>query len=163
VPIKHFRRVKPLERGARVALVAPAGPLQNPEELPRAEANVRNFGWEPIVAAHATNRIGYLAGSDRERLDDINRALRDPTIDAVWCLRGGYGMLRILPGIDYDAVSRSPKTIIGFSDITALHAAVQRKCGLITYHGPHARESMTDFSRDSFERAVIQQTDPCGT
>ena len=162
MPVKHFRSTKPLASGARVALISPAGPLQKPEELPRAEENARALGWEPIVTPHATDRIGYLAGKDRDRLDDINHALRDPTIDALWCLRGGYGMIRILPGIDYDALARSPKAIIGYSDVTALHAAVQRKCRLITYHGPTARETMSDFSRDSFSRAVVDQTDSCG-
>jgi muramoyltetrapeptide carboxypeptidase len=161
--MKHYRRAKPLESGARVALVAPAGPLQKPEELARAQENARAFGWEPIVAPHATDRIGYLAGHDRDRLNDFNAALREPNIDGLWCLRGGYGMIRILAGIDYDALSRTPKPIIGYSDITALHAAVQRKCRLITYHGPTAREPLSDFSRESFERAVIGQSDSCGT
>ena len=163
MPTKHFRNVKPLASGARISLVAPAGPLQKPEELSRAQENVRALGWEPVVAPHATQRTGYLAGHDRDRLTDINSALRDPKIDALWCLRGGYGMIRILPGVDYDALSRAPKAIIGYSDITALHAAVQRKCRLITYHGPTAREALTDFSRDSLERAVVEQTDSCGS
>ncbi|GAC1486021.1 MAG: LD-carboxypeptidase [Gemmatimonadaceae bacterium] len=120
------------------------------------------MGWEPIVAPHATQRNGYLAGSDRDRLSDINDALRNPRVDALWCLRGGYGMIRLLPGIDYDALSRTPKAIIGYSDITAFHAAVQRKCRLVTYHGPTAREPLSDFSRDSFERALVRQTDSCG-
>lgn len=120
------------------------------------------LGWEAVVAPHATDRNGYLAGSDRDRLDDINNALRDPGIDAVWCLRGGYGMIRILAAIDYDALSRAPKALIGYSDVTALHGAVQRRCELITYHGPTAREAMTDFSRDSLERAVKAQVDSCG-
>ena len=154
--------MKPLESGARVALIAPAGPLQKPEDLPRAQENTRTLGWEPIVGPHATERVGYLAGHDRDRLNDINQALRDPNVDAIWCLRGGYGMLRILTGIDYDALSRAPKAILGFSDITALHAAVQRKCRLVTYHAPHARETLTDFSRDSFRRAVVAQVDSCG-
>jgi muramoyltetrapeptide carboxypeptidase len=162
VPVKHFHRAKPLTSGARVALVAPAGPLQKADELPRAEENARSFGWEPIVAQNATKRDGYLAGSDRDRVEDINRALRDPEIDAVWCLRGGYGMIRILADIDYDAILRTPKPIIGYSDVTAFHAAVQRKCGLITYHGPTAREPLSDFSRDSFQRAVVRQIDSCG-
>lgn len=111
---------------------------------------------------HAGDQLGYLAGEDRDRLDDINHALRDPKIDALWCLRGGYGMIRILPGIDYEALDAMPKPIIGYSDVTALHSAVQRKCKLISYHGPTAREPMSEFSRDSFMRAVIQQTDSCG-
>ena len=159
---RHFRKAKPLAPGARVALIAPAGPLKKSDELPRALENTRALGWEPIVALHATESLGYLAGHDRDRLDDINRALRDPKIDGIWCLRGGYGVMRILSGIDYEALSRTPKPIIGYSDITALHAAVQMKCGLVTYHGPTARETLTDFSRDSLERAAVQQTDSCG-
>jgi muramoyltetrapeptide carboxypeptidase len=162
VAVKHFRSAPQLEPGAYVALVAPAGPLQKPEELSRAQENARTFGWEPVVGAHATEQTGYLAGHDRDRLNDINRALRDPKMDAIWCLRGGYGMMRILDGIDYEALSRKPKAIIGYSDITAFHAAVQRKCRLVTYHGPTAREALTEFSRESLRRAVIEQTDSCG-
>ena len=160
--VKHFRSATPLESGAHVALIAPAGPLQKSEELPRAQENTRTLGWEPIVGRHASERVGYLAGSDRDRLNDINLAIRDPKIEAIWCLRGGYGMMRILAGIDYDALSRTPKAIIGYSDITALHAAVQRKCRLVTYHGPTARETLTDFSRDSMRSAVVAQIDSCG-
>ena len=136
--------------------------MQKPDELPRAESNARALGWEPVIARHAREKNGYLAGSDRDRVEDINAALRDSSIDALWCLRGGYGMLRILAGVDYDALDNAPKPIIGYSDITALHAAVQRKCGLITYHGPTAREPLSDFSRDSFERALMAQIDSCG-
>jgi muramoyltetrapeptide carboxypeptidase len=163
VPVKHYRRAKPLESGARVALISPAGPLQKPEELSRAQENVRALGWEPVVFPHARDKTGYLAGNDRDRLSDINAALRDETIDGLWCLRGGYGMIRILAGIDYEALSITPKPVIGYSDITALHAAIQRKCGLVTYHGPTAREPLTDFSRLSLERALIGQTNSCGT
>jgi muramoyltetrapeptide carboxypeptidase len=162
VPAKHFRNPKPLAPGARVALIAPAGPLRKPDELPRAQQNARSLGWDPLVMPHATEQFGYLAGQDRDRLDDINHALRDASVDALWCLRGGYGMIRILPGIDYEALDADPKPIIGYSDITAMHAAVQRKCRLVTYHGPTAREAMTEFSRDSFLRAVVEQTDSCG-
>ena len=159
---KHFRSAKALAPGARVALIAPAGPLQKDDELPRALQNASSFGWEAIVGQNAQRRLGYLAGEDRARLDDINRALQDPAIDALWCLRGGYGMIRILDGIDYQALETSPKPIIGYSDITALHAAVQRKCWLISYHGPTAREPLTEFSRNSLQRAVVAQTDSCG-
>lgn len=161
--MKQYRCAEPLASGARVALIAPAGPLQKPEELPRAQENARTLGWEPIVGDHATERLGYLAGHDRDRLNDLNRALRDPKIDGIWCLRGGYGMMRILEGIDYDALSRAPKVIIGYSDVAALHAAVQRRCRLVTFHGPTAREQLTDFSRVSFRKAVIERVDSCGT
>jgi len=163
VPLKQFRCAEPLSPGARVALIAPAGPLQKPEDLPRAQENARTLGWEPMVGAHATERLGYLAGHDRDRLNDLNRALRDPKMDGIWCLRGGYGLMRIIESVDYEALSRMPKVIIGFSDVTALHAAVQTRCRLVTFHGPHAREPLSDFSRDSFQRAVNKQIDSCGT
>jgi muramoyltetrapeptide carboxypeptidase len=80
----------PLAPGARVALVAPAGPV-SAEDVARAEAHARSFGWEPRVGAHALAHTDYFAGPDAERLADLNAALADPAVDGVWCLRGGYG------------------------------------------------------------------------
>jgi len=143
-----------LAPGARVALLAPAGPLADESELERAEKNVRALGWEPHASAHARARDGYLAGDDASRLADLNAAIRDPRIDGIWCLRGGYGAMRILDAIDYDSLRRAPKAIIGFSDITALHLAVRAKCDIVSYHGPTARGELTPFSRESLVRAT---------
>jgi muramoyltetrapeptide carboxypeptidase len=153
----------PLAPGARVALVAPAGPLKNPGELTAAMAHARALGWDPVAGKHALGRYGYLAGTDAERLDDLNTALRDDAIDAVWCLRGGYGVTRLLDDVDYDALRRRPRTILGYSDITALHAAIGQRSSIVTYHGPTARGALSTFSRDSLERAVVAQEDSCGT
>ncbi|HEX8849909.1 MAG TPA: LD-carboxypeptidase, partial [Gemmatimonadaceae bacterium] len=90
----------------------------------RAIANVQAMGWEPIVGPNVLARRGYFAGSDEERFADLDRALRDPDVDGVWCARGGYGAMRILDALDYAALSRRPKPLLGFSDITALHAAL---------------------------------------
>lgn len=162
MPVKSYRTVQPLRAGARIALVAPSGPLVKSTYLDDAVANVTVFGWEPVVGEHVTKKEGYLAGSDDQRLHDLNTALRDPRIDAVWCLRGGYGASRIIERIDYEAFQRHPKPVIGYSDITALHAALGVRCETVTYHAPTAREEITPFSRHSFERALIQVTDPCG-
>jgi muramoyltetrapeptide carboxypeptidase len=145
-----------------VALVAPAGPLRGPEDLARAVANARALGWEPVVAPHALARAGYFAGDDARRAADFNEALRDPRIDGVWCLRGGYGAMRILPAVAWDALVRHPKAIVGYSDVTALLAAAGRCAGLVSYHGPTARAALTAFSRHSLERALRQADDPCG-
>src|SRR5262249_32593958 len=88
------RRPPLLREGARVALVAPAGPLRNDGDLARAIDNVRSFGWEPVVGEHALAREGYFAGPDDQRATDLNGALRDDAVDAIWCLRGGYGAMR---------------------------------------------------------------------
>ena len=152
----------PLAPGARVALVAPAGPLRNADELTVSIANARALGWEPVPGAHVLSRHGYLAGTDAERLADLNAALRDDTIDGLWFVRGGYGSMRLLAGVDYDALCRRPKTLLGYSDLTALHAAIGARAGLVTFHGPTARSKLTDFTRRSLERAVVAQGDPCG-
>ena len=157
-----MRSPPPLSSGARVALVSPAGPLRGEADLARAVDNARSVGWEPIVGTHALGRTGYFAGTDAERLEDLNRALRDDAIDGVWCIRGGYGAMRLLPGLDVDALARRPRMLLGYSDVTALHAAVGRHADLVTFHGPTARETLTPFSRDSLERAVVRGTDPCG-
>ncbi|MGH7669165.1 MAG: S66 peptidase family protein [Gemmatimonadaceae bacterium] len=157
-----MNRPPPLSAGARVALVCPSGPLAGPDDLTRAEANARALGWEPVPGAAVLARDGYLAGTDEQRLDDFNGALRDDSIDGIWCVRGGYGAMRLLEGIAYDALRRHPKTLMGYSDITALHAAVGRRCDLVTYHAPVARAVLTPFSRQSLERAVVQRVDSCG-
>jgi muramoyltetrapeptide carboxypeptidase len=157
-----MRLPPPLGAGARVALIAPAGPLRGAEELDTALAQARALGWEPVPGEHALGRTGYLAGDDERRLHDLNSALADDTIDGIWCLRGGYGAMRLLRGIDYDAARRRPKAVIGYSDVTALHAALGRESDAVTFHGPTARSALTEMSRDSLLRAVVEQTDSCG-
>jgi muramoyltetrapeptide carboxypeptidase len=152
----------PLGPGARVALIAPAGPLRTPDELTASVAHAASLGWEPLPAQHVHKRDGYLAGTDRERTHDLNAALQDNRIDGIWCVRGGYGAMRILADVDYDAMRRHPKALIGYSDITALHAAFAERSGVITYHGPTARAELTPFARRSLETAVVTQGDSCG-
>ena len=156
-----MRRPPIPDRGTRVALVAPAGPLRGAADLERAEANARSFLWEPVRGAHVLEREGYLAGDDRARLSDLNAALGDDEIGVIWCARGGYGAMRLLEHVDFASLRRRPKAFIGYSDITALHAAFTTRCEVVTYHGPTARATLTPFSRDSLERALAGR-DSCG-
>lgn len=142
--------------------MAPAGPLRGAEDLQRAMDNARAMGWEPVPGAHVLDRVGYLAGNDSDRAADLDRALRDASIDGVWCIRGGYGVLRILEAVDFEPLARRPKALLGFSDITALHAAIGRCANVVTFHGPTARGTLSAFSRDSLERAVVRGVDPAG-
>ena len=147
---------------ARVALVAPSGPLKLPTDLDRAIENAEKLGWEPVVGAHAKARHTYFAGTDEERLADLNQALRDDSIDGVWCLRGGYGAMRLLHGVDYDALRRRAKPVIGYSDITALHCAIGAQANLATIHGPTARGKLTALSERSLRAAATRTAEPCG-
>lgn len=151
-----------LATGARVALIAPSGPLLSSSAIEVALEQCRSFGWDAAVGDHATARDGYLAGDDASRLHDLNAALRDDTIDGIWCLRGGYGAMRLLPLLDVDAMRRRPRALIGYSDVTALHAALGRASSVITYHAPHAGTRLSPFSRESMEHAVVAQRESCG-
>src|SRR5215210_3233571 len=105
---KALVRPPKLQRGTRVALVAPAGPLLERDDIRRAESLCRALDYEPVTGPHVGGQHGYFSGSDEERLSDLNQAFRDSTIDAVWCVRGGYGVTRILDGVDFDALARHP-------------------------------------------------------
>lgn len=158
---KNFVRPPLLGAGCRVALVAPAGPLLEHDDLQRGEELCRALGFEPQLGLNTSRRYGYLAGTDEERLSDLNAAIADPGVDAIWCLRGGYGLTRILDQVDFSPLRKRPKAIIGFSDITALLNAAQVESGLVTFHAPMARAPLTPFSRRHFER-VLTRADPAG-
>src|SRR3954471_9360664 len=151
---KTLVRPPRLVPGSRIALVAPAGPILERDDLTRAQDLCRALDYEPVLGKNAYNRYGYLAGTDDERLGDLNTAFQDPAIDAVWCIRGGYGTIRLVDRLDYAAVARRPKALIGFSDITTLLNAVPRCSGVVTFHGPVARAAMPGFSRQHFARVL---------
>jgi muramoyltetrapeptide carboxypeptidase len=151
---KNVVRPPKLAPGARVALIAPAGPLLERDDLTRGAELVRALGWEPVLGPNAGNHEGHFSGSDAERLADLNAALKDDRIDGIWCLRGGYGMTRILDGVDFAAARRRPKVVLGYSDITALLIPLFLETGLVTFHGPIARTEMGPFARWHLDRVV---------
>ncbi|MDO0924909.1 LD-carboxypeptidase [Streptomyces sp. TG1A-8] len=139
--MKELLRPRRLAPGARVAVVAPSGPV--PEERLQAGLDVlRGWDLDPVPAPHVLDRhgeLGYLAGRDADRAADLQRAWCDPSVDAVLCARGGYGAQRMADLLDWDAMREAgPKVFVGFSDITALHQAFATRLGLVTLHGPAA-------------------------
>ncbi len=148
-----------LRPGARVALIAGAGPL-TAEGVDRAEARVRSFGWEPVTGAHARVRRGYLAGSDEERLADLTAALAGDN-DAIWFLRGGYGTMRILPRVDWAPLVDRPRPLVGFSDNTAFHLAALRY-GVVTFHGPHPASAGLGAFGETCLRRLLEDPAPAG-
>jgi muramoyltetrapeptide carboxypeptidase len=135
-------RAPAIRAGDGVALIAPASPVRR-QEIDEAAANLTRRGFLVKVSPSAEGRDGYLAGSDAARAEAVNRAFADPEVRLIICLRGGYGSPRILDRIDYGFIRSHPKVIVGFSDITALLAAIHQRTGLITFHGPMAGK---DFS-----------------
>jgi muramoyltetrapeptide carboxypeptidase len=125
----------PMRPGACVGVVAPAGPAA-PEQVAKVEPWLQAQGWQARLYPGCHERQGYLAGPDERRLDDLHAAFADPAIDAVVCLRGGYGSARLLDRLDHELIERHPKPFVGYSDITALHIAFTQLCGMATWHAP---------------------------
>lgn len=135
-PLTRPARLRP---GARVAVVAPSGPI--PEDRLAAGLDIlRGWGLDPVVAPHVLDthgELGYLAGADEDRARDLQEAWCDPAVSAVLCARGGYGAQRMVDLIDWASIrAAGPKAFVGYSDVTALHEAFAVRTGLATLHGP---------------------------
>jgi muramoyltetrapeptide carboxypeptidase len=114
--------------------------VSSPSELPRieeAKARLEAAGFRVTLAGNiAHQHRGYLAGSDEERAEELNRYLRDDAVDGFFFSRGGYGAMRILERLDYEALRHNPRPVVGFSDVTALHQAIAVRAEVATFHGP---------------------------
>jgi muramoyltetrapeptide carboxypeptidase len=130
-----MQRPPKLRAGDRVGLIAPASPPQG-NDVELSIRHVEALGFRPVLGRYVAARMGYLAGSDDERAEDFNRMARDPDVRAIVAIRGGYGTMRILPALDYGALRRDPKIVMGYSDLTAVLNAVAMRSGLVTFHGP---------------------------
>ncbi|MFC3093161.1 LD-carboxypeptidase [Alteromonas sediminis] len=146
---------KRLVKGMTIGLVAPASNMAENEDIRFAMDVVRSLGFKVKTAPHLFERNQYLAGTDEERANDINTLFADKEVDAIFCLRGGYGTPRILPYIDYDTIAKNPKVLLGYSDITALLNAIYKETGLICYHGPIAGQNFTDYTLSQFKNVLV--------
>lgn len=132
---KVFRRPPRLQPGMTIGVIAPASAVRDPNLEAGIEA-IRARGYQVETGNGLYNRHGFLAGTDRGRAQDFTDMFARKEIDAVFCARGGYGASRILEHVDWEVVRRNPKPFVGYSDITALHLAMERFTGQITLHGP---------------------------
>jgi len=130
---------KALRHGDAISVIAPAGPVVR-ERIEKAFERLRSLGYRVKTHGDVFRACGYLAGDDSTRAAELMAAFADPESTAVWCARGGYGVARILDRLDYDIVKRHPKVFVGFSDVTALHLAIQNRTGLVTFHGPNLQD-----------------------
>lgn len=156
-------QIKPkrLGIGDRIGIIAPASPGNI--ELTMAGIHwLEEQGFQVELGKTVQQTLGYLAGTDADRADDINKMFASPDIDAIFCLRGGYGTMRLLELLDYDCIRTHPKVFLGYSDITALHISIGQRTGLVTFHGPMVASDMgkglSDYTGDSFYRALTTAT-----
>ena len=152
-------RPRALHPGARIALVAPAGPVE-PERIEVSIERCESLGLQPVVSAAAGASDRFLAGTDEQRLTDLQAAFDDPSIDGVWALRGGYGTSRIVHRLDLGRQERAPIPFIGFSDNTTIHV-LHAALSVGSFHGPHPGADFPPETEDAFRR-VLFSTDPAG-
>lgn len=166
-PVQAAPKTRPVVRppalkpGDRVRVVAP-GSTPDPAKMARGTAILQSFGLVVELGEHVFTRYGYLAGTDAERLADLNAAFRDPGIRGVIAARGGYGTQRIVDQLDVAAARRSPKVVVGYSDITALTGKLWRSCRLSTFYGPMVNwtDSRTGPVEIESLRKAMMTTDP---
>lgn len=147
----------PLAEGDTVGLVSPSSAFDDSFNLQLAREAMQALGFRVKVGAHYADRRGHLAGSDADRAADLNGMFADPQVKAIVCTRGGSGAARLLPLLDYPLIRRNPKALLGYSDITALHCALQAKTGLVSFHGPIGSGSWNRFNVDQFRRVLLQR------
>ena len=151
---------RPLQPGDAIAILSPASAIKN-ELIDSACATLRSWGFRPVVCAHSKGKWGSYSGTVEERLADIHDALADPSVRAILCARGGYGVVHLLEHFEPGLWSRDPKWVMGFSDISAFHAAVAMD-GVASIHSPmckHLTEHPDDEASCSL-RAILTGTMP---
>lgn len=147
---------KVLQKGDTVGLITPSTAVTDPERLRTVERTVRYFDLTPKWGANVGKRAGYLGGSVQERIDDLHSMFSDNSVKAVLCMRGGYGSGQLLRQIDYGLITRNPKIFVGYSDITAMHLAIHRMTGLVTFHGPVPTSAFTPFTQTAYRNALFE-------
>jgi muramoyltetrapeptide carboxypeptidase len=150
-----------LKAGDTVGLVTPSSYVSDPDELAFAKQFCEFFGLKWKMGKNVGQRYGYLAGTARQRVEDLNAMFGDPSVAGIFCIRGGYGSAQMLEGLDYELIRRNPKVFLGYSDITALHTAIGNKTGLVTFHGPVSLSHLTEWSQQHL-RGAIFETKPIG-
>jgi muramoyltetrapeptide carboxypeptidase len=130
-----FIRPPYLKLGDTVAIVAPAGVLkQDDEVIKKTQALLNGWGLKVVFGTHLQTKAAHFAGSDAQRTSDLQMALDNPNIKAIWCARGGYGTLRIIDALDFKKFKTHPKWIVGYSDVTVLHNTINN----LGYESLHA-------------------------
>lgn len=130
-------KAQALRKGDTIGLIAPASKPQVHKKIAKSVRYFESLGYRVALGKSIEKEHGYLAGTDKERADDIHRMFSDKKVKAMFFMRGGYGTIRLLPHLDYDLIARNPKIVIGYSDATSLHLAIYKMTGLTScFFGP---------------------------
>jgi muramoyltetrapeptide carboxypeptidase len=151
---------KALAPGDTIMIVAPAKYLDK-ERVALAKKRLEKMGFNVRVPGGLFRQKGFLAGTDDERAAELMAAFADPKVNAIFPGTGGYGTTRIIDKLDYDVIRHNPKILVGFSDITGLHIAINQRTGLVTFHSPNpewgigVKKDLSPFAAKWFWRALL--------
>lgn len=134
---------KRLCKGDTIGIISPAS-ADNEKSMKENISYVKNLGFNIKTGMNIYKRYGYLAGSDKERAQDLMEMFEDKDVDMILCYRGGYGSMRILKYLDFDIIKNNPKIFAGFSDITVLLNSIYQKCNIVTFHSPMVSSNLKD-------------------
>jgi muramoyltetrapeptide carboxypeptidase len=152
--------IKParLREGDLVAIIAPGG-FTDEDAIAKAQRNIESLGLRASLGTNIRAVHGNYAGTVRQRLDDLHAAFRDPDVKAIWAIRGGSGCISLLALLDYALIRANPKVLIGYSDITALHLAIASQTGLVTFHGPVASSTFSEYTVTQLRNVLMTPQD----
>lgn len=153
-PARRIIKPAALKPCSLVGLVAPGGVLDD-TIIQKCVTNLESLGFTVKLSANIRAARGGYAGTVQQRLDDLHGMFVDKDIKAIWTARGGSGCTGLLPHLQYELIARHPKILIGYSDITALHLALYRRVGLVTFHGPVAWSTPTDYAVTQMQAVLM--------
>lgn len=149
---------KRLKKGDTIGLIAPGYAIK-PKVLDEAKITLQAMGFKPYHTNRIIGNHGYFSNTDAERAADLNEMFTNPKINGILCARGGYGCTRIMDLIDYEAIKKHPKALIGFSDVTALLNGIYKETGLIGFHGPVGSTLNDPYSMEQLRKVIMKPSD----
>jgi muramoyltetrapeptide carboxypeptidase len=144
-----------LKKGDLIGLVTPGSSVTS-EQLTGCITKLEEMGFRTTYNDSVLSEYGYFAGTDRERADELMEMFSREDVDGIWCVRGGYGSIRILDLLDYTQIKKNSKVFMGYSDITALLTSIYQEAGLVTFHGPVGISDFNGFSMKSILRVLME-------
>lgn len=153
-----IRFIKPpyLKKGDTIMIVAPAGFVPDSTEIDPGIELAKSWGLEVIVGKNAFKKHNHFAGTDDERQSDLQLALNDKKVKAIWCSRGGYGTVRIIDQLDFTTFQKKPKWVVGYSDITTLHSTIHNM-GIASIHAsmPGGMKRASEDAKQTLYKALF--------
>lgn len=153
-----YQKPKKLKKGDVIGIISPASSPDNMKLIDVGINYLEGLGYRVEMGKNIGKYLGYLAGTDEERVEDIHQMFGDKKVKAIFCIRGGYGAFRLLNKLNYKLIRSNPKIFVGFSDITSLHMAFLQKANLISFAGPmlvtNFSNEISSYTEENFWRTI---------